>query len=81
MTVCTFVPLVRPLSAYGTEVAPALTVKVVELVPSLIVAVPARALVSERVPLMEYALVALWQSPGVTLKVRLGVTEQEAGAV
>ena len=68
----------RPASVYGTDVAPAATVTVVVLVPSVMVAVPAIAFVKLMVPEMLYWLVAVLQVPGVTAMVT--ATVQEAGA-
>ena len=79
VTVCEPVPEVRPVSEKLTEGCPAATAIVVEVVPSVKVAVPARALVSERVPLTEYWLVADWQVPGVTDRAMASV--QAEGAV
>lgn len=71
VTVCEPVPDVRPASEYATDDADAPTVTVVDLAPSVMVAIPpAVLLVKLIVPDTVYWLVAELHVPGVAVAVR-----------
>ncbi|GAB3492180.1 hypothetical protein GCM10027341_06020 [Spirosoma knui] len=83
MTVCVATPEVKPVKLKTALICPALTDRIVLVLPSVMVSVLAKASVNEIVPLTLYWLVVDKHSVGVIAKAKAGtagVTEQEAGA-